>query len=211
MAMAFKDWFSITLSCAALAVSAGSAYLNLLVQKDDLRVVIGRSPSVGRTDQNELTVYGEQELTFINSGNRAAAVTTVSAAGKRYTEPKAGVDQCSGGTVLEDLLILPFIIEPFVLKPGEILAIKAKVDTALISSKGKFGVAFAKMFFHPKVGDKALACLSLNVVTPDSYSVEWRRAAYIYTFQEDVTDREQLFESEKPISVVHRTQWWPNW
>lgn len=205
-----RDWLALSLSITSIMISFGGFYFNTLFQKDDIRVVIGSSPSVGRTEKDELTIYGEQELTFVNSGNRAAAITNVSAVGKRI-DPAIVANECCA--LDEDtVMVFAFDVKPFVLKPGEIQTVRTQVTSEFSSKTDSFGVMrLDKSIFEAKSGDVVLACLNLNVVTPDSYSVQWRRPAYRMKFNDFVTETETLFEKTEPMSVLRRTSTIFNW
>src|SRR5205807_1328222 len=82
-------------------------------------------PWVQTNSKKEAEFVGEQELTFINLGNRSAAVTFL---GARIIPVQAVKDPstCSGA---HDFPAYPigFDTKPFVIKPGEISYIEAKV------------------------------------------------------------------------------------
>jgi hypothetical protein len=72
-----RDWLAVGISVFSLGISALTAYRTILFQRDDVRVEVGEALRVMR-DKNQFTLEEMQELTFINSGNRQAAVTGVS-------------------------------------------------------------------------------------------------------------------------------------
>src|SRR5690348_14263151 len=74
--MPFKDKLTTALAVAAFVISAGSAYLNLIQQTDDLRVILSE-PFVFRPTVREGRLWllpSEKNLVFVNRGNRAAVV-----------------------------------------------------------------------------------------------------------------------------------------
>ena len=199
--MTIKDWLEFAVSFVALGVSITTAYLNVVVQRDDLRVFIGRPPWVQTNSEKEVEVVGEQELTFINLGNRAAAVTSLGA----NVIPMQTVKDASTCSGAHEFAAYPiaFDAKPFIIKPGEISYIKTKVQ--LLGKGGAKSVA--KAVYAPKEGDVLLACLRLRIVTPDSYVNEWVRPAFAFTMSLTTpADDKPLFDENVPISVVKRTR-----
>ena len=73
-----KDWASLMIAVLALAISATTAYFNLLRDRDDVRVAFGFGPTIFYNKTAEkLHLADPTTLTFINSGNRAAAIANV--------------------------------------------------------------------------------------------------------------------------------------
>jgi hypothetical protein len=56
--------------------SGVTLYRTQLIQKDDIRVVVDGTLEV-RPDKGGLLLDQDQQLTFINSGNRAAVITEI--------------------------------------------------------------------------------------------------------------------------------------
>jgi hypothetical protein len=59
-----------------LLFSGVTLYRTQLIQKDDIRVVVDGTVEV-RPDKGDLLLDQDQQLTFINSGNRAAVITEI--------------------------------------------------------------------------------------------------------------------------------------
>src|SRR4051812_15680953 len=128
--MAAKDWSFLSIAVLALCVSVATALFNVVLQFDDLRVVLGRNPLV-EIRASELTVSGDQELTFINSGNRAAAITDISAVARRIVVPgDEQVCHSPSASRFEELFTfapMELDAKPFILKAGEILFVKTAI------------------------------------------------------------------------------------
>jgi hypothetical protein len=75
--MTAKDWTTLIFSVLALVISAASAYWNIIRQVDDVRVMIEGSPSIGVSGGKIISHFGPP-MTFINLGNRSAAISSVS-------------------------------------------------------------------------------------------------------------------------------------
>src|ERR1700726_2018794 len=104
----------------SLVITAGASYFTLLRQLDDVRVVIGDPPTVF-ISRKELEAQGQQELIFMNGGNRHAAISNVKAKIIRWSKQ----DEL-GCLTNQDPFFLYFKPDAFVIKPGEVLV--AKVD-----------------------------------------------------------------------------------
>jgi hypothetical protein len=59
-----------------LLFSGVTLYRTQLIQKDDIRVVVDGTVEV-RPDKGDLLLDQDQQLTFINSGNRTAVITEI--------------------------------------------------------------------------------------------------------------------------------------
>ena len=117
--MTFKDWVTITLSVLAFIISASTAYINLIRQDDDLRMVVQgdlRFRSEPHSDvEPAIGLYSEdQRITFINLGNRDASITALSL-GVKVFDTDTGARTCEGGSGWQ----LAYDIEPFTVKGGE--------------------------------------------------------------------------------------------
>ena len=127
-------------------------------------------------DNGLITVYGEPELTFINSGNRPAAITSITAIISRLDSIAVESPKCATTDKL-DYLPAPLNIEPFVLKPGEIIVRTGGFAKPFFDKKHDFYVLRVPI---PKVkkGDAFLACLQLSITPPDSHSAKTQLPAY---------------------------------
>jgi hypothetical protein len=105
-----------------------------------------------------------------------------------------------------------FEIEPFVLKGGEIVVRKVKLAASeILWKKEKYGsLTLATEFFKPTAGDVYLACLVLNIATPDSYSKELYQPLYKYTLKEQKflefsePKKDMLVDPSKPVVMFQR-------
>jgi hypothetical protein len=166
-----KDKITISISVLALLVSGMTAYFTVARQADDLRVVIERTPAVFLTEK-KLSILSDQQLTFINSGNRPVAVTGIT-----LVVSPTGLDKTCVHP--DELFSLNYEVEPFVVKSGEITIKK------MAFRKGSWwtfeeqffdvpGGGSAKVSTRPDMneGDSVNACFKFRLATPDSYSEE---------------------------------------
>jgi hypothetical protein len=114
--MSFKDLVSITLSLLAFIISAGSAYFNIVRQIDDVRVTVGDGPYLFLDDRGRTALFGDQQITVINSGNRSAAITDVTLVVSKGSEKLESVSECTK----PETISMYYATDGFVIKPGEI-------------------------------------------------------------------------------------------
>jgi hypothetical protein len=79
-AVAFKEWAGVVgtvTGVLALLISDLNAYYNIIRQKDELRVANDGRLFASTNADGVLEITGRHSLTFINSGNRDAAVTSI--------------------------------------------------------------------------------------------------------------------------------------
>lgn len=120
----WKGWATIGISCAAFMLSAVSFYFTTLRVTDDVRVIVGDTPMAlpdfekGQFEVNE-TAGGEAigKFIFINSGTRSAVISGVTLHVAQPGSAKMPVDGCD----MSDVAVKNFDMEPFVLKPGDII------------------------------------------------------------------------------------------
>jgi len=200
-----KDYLTIGISIAALLVALTTSFFSVVWQLDDVRVVIGETPSVYLNEANEVVLEGSQTITFINSGNRQAAITRFQVHAIPLVGPINDKETCENPWGP----LIPFVFKRMVLKPSEIVHLELPLtDEKGFWQKRKDGsLVLEKSISTPKHEDSYLVCLTLDVVTPDSY-VEWsRRPIFKITFAEPLTDSERqvaLFERGRPIPIVQR-------
>jgi hypothetical protein len=116
--LSFKDYFSLCLSVAAFLVSGLSAYVNVVRQSDEIRVVVDQLPRV------EVDWLGEKEglgvlidtskelrLLFINSGNRSAALRKIAVGYVVLKEGESPSADCKGASYLPTSGDLPTLKE----------------------------------------------------------------------------------------------------
>jgi hypothetical protein len=203
--VAVKDWVGIAISCVALTVSAGSAYFNVLLQRDDIRVVVGRSPFVEVGNEGQLTLAGDQDLTFINSGNRQAAITNFGVF-SFFVKDQAS-DDASCFRPLQFPLVLPYEVKPLVLKPGEVMLFKAELkNPGNPWKKAKDGGLTIDKKGLLKSGEIYVVCLGLTLITPDNYTEQWRRPVFKLAIGDSSEAKlVPLFQKDKPLIVLART------
>jgi hypothetical protein len=177
--MSVKDWVTVVLSVFAFGISAIGLYVNLLRQTDDLRVVIDDIPEVNySTEEGKdlpwivIPAYPLQ-FTFINAGNRAAAVRSASiviAQGKSADTPR--LKKCRDGDV-GSIDGVDWDIKPFVLKPNDIFVVDMKFKDKTFSGRElNRDVYRVGMDWSQKSRKQYMfaVCLRFNVVTPDNNS-----------------------------------------
>jgi len=160
--VAGKEWTGVIGACTgilALMISGLNAYINILRQTDELQVMTDGEPTVSLFDNGKMDIAGSHSLTFINSGSRAAAVTSVRLliSDHDWFDRRAGPNCFSRGVQFD------YRIEPFSVKPGEIAvkSVDAKIDPKLL------GAAFG---LEPKY--LLLMCLEFNVASPSDF---WKK------------------------------------
>jgi hypothetical protein len=139
----------------ALGVSGATAYLTTIRQTDDLRVVVGNGePAVFLDDPSgNLTVdLPPQGLTFINAGNRQAAILDINL---RIRDQSGAVAP-----------LIYYAVDPFVIGPGQII-----MKQILPGVVGHWNLENGRLQTTGrdfKVGDVVSACLIFTVATPDA-------------------------------------------
>ena len=210
--MTAKDWLTLTISCVALFVAVTTATFNVVLQLDDVRVVIGKHPIATITDEGAVGLTGNQEFTFINSGTRAAAITSVGGMVFPLKNEDDPYRDCNppigdGENIPPARGWMPIGLDaiPLVLKPGDISVVAAKPGGFLWRRRKDGTVVFPGGFYRPKDGDRFLVCLTLSVVTPDNFTTRWYKPAFVVEVTDAFPrDDKELFEKEKPIVVVRR-------
>ena len=209
-----KDWVSVTLSCLALGVSAGAAYFNIIRQTDDIRIATLPSPFVVLDDQGKIGVSGQQQITFINSGNRDAAITDLSLVLVRLKDAPPDDTQCdeAKGSAVASLL---YDFEPFITRPGDIV-VKTFTrtlypdlwKTSSTDNNLKFFDLGSSMFGAKEI---VFTCLRLSVTTPDKFIADVLVPKH-YIPIEDVrhdgsvaSSVKSVFDSNKPYRIVQKT------
>jgi hypothetical protein len=194
-----RDRLPIVISLFSLLISALTIYFNVLLELDDIRVVIGQPPTISREKNGEVSIDGDQEFTFVNSGNRTAAVTYVFITTERIETNVSQAQSC--GNMNDKLMLpLPFDVAALVLKAGEINIVSARLG----AKRDKQGIIrIPKELFSAAVGDQILVCLAVNIVTPDNYSTQQRIPVYKFTFENEFAEESALFDKNKPLSLRH--------
>jgi hypothetical protein len=164
--MSTRDRVTIGFSAIALAVSLLSAYYNIFRQSDDLSIVVSFPPMPD--EEGELTLRSaSHELygTFVNSGNRAAVIGSVSLwFPQRATQAELNCRELD----LVDSQV-PLVMEPWVLKEKEVVIRTLKPNDSLIEKDGSLMIPLA---FEAKKARSwwVGVCLSLGIVTPSGAS-----------------------------------------
>lgn len=203
-----KDKAALAISALALFVSGTTAYLNVIWQYDDIRVVVGRPPTAYINDNREVVLSGGLDLTFINSGNRAAVITRLSAQVRQVVDTDGDTLECSSASLSTLPLPLDFKPVPLVLSPGAIARVDSTVGDFLNlwTKDGQSGALLNKKAFQAKGGQEFIGCISLSVVVPDSYQDDWSQPVFKVMLNEDAdTEDWPLFKPDTPIVILQRT------
>ena len=163
-----KDWAALSLSLLAFIVSAGSTYFSIIRIVDDVRVSIeGAAFMHIDNDTGGIIVRLQEEvLAFSNLGNRPAAILSVALS--LYQPDQEHTATCDGISSYSVRLN----IQPFVVKPGDIILQQTKLDDTILLKSEKN--ARAQEFVVE-------ACLTFNIVTPDNESGSVTRLLYSET------------------------------
>jgi hypothetical protein len=189
------DWLAVGVSLFSLAISSLVAYHTVIVQRDDIRLVVGDALNVWQ-DESDLLLAKDQEFTFINSGNRQAVIHEIYGELVLVLDPNTGCkSQFAKSIILDPTQI--------VLKPGDILPLRAKVAQRYPwDEKDKDTFRFRQS--KGELRSRYLVCLHLFVTTPDSTSVTWVQP--LYSVQPNELPSE-LFSKDQPLKVLQRTRW----
>ncbi|WP_315701223.1 MULTISPECIES: hypothetical protein [unclassified Bradyrhizobium] len=200
-----RDWVAIGISLGSLIISAVTS-INVLIPRDDVRMMIDRHPLVGLDlSTNKFKVFGNPLLTFINSGNRPAGISGLSASAQRLDSRSPKIQDCSRKDAL--VFSIPFDTKPFVLNPGEIKVVEAAIAIpsgvealfTWITAEKDGIISIPRSDF--KEGDRILICIQLNLATPDSFVKTWQQLAYTIKLESNVGQFTALFEENKPIVI----------
>lgn len=190
----WADWLALGISLLSLAISGLSAYRTVFFQRDDIRLIVGDALNVTR-DKGDLLLAQDQEFTFINSGNRQAVVSEIYGELVLATDPNSG---CAG-RLAKSIIVNPTQI---VLKPGDILPLRAKLVQHYPWEKDKDGFRFRQS--KEEQDSRYLVCIHLYVTTPDSSSAKWVQPLYSVPPNEPSSE---LFGKDEPLRVIQRTSW----
>jgi hypothetical protein len=193
----------------ALLLSFSTAYFNFFRISDDLSVAIGRVHGVSIDENtNKLRIAGNTDLTFINSGNRAAAVSRVTYIISR--------DAPALRTCSMDFNSRYFFFQssPFVVGPGQLVVQTFdKRDT-----EGSLGwepmiestdaeIADTEEL---KLGESVAICLRIAVTTPDAEGyrvvIPIHKQVLYRTRRQDEPPRaiaiDPMYLMEKPVPLM---------
>lgn len=203
-----RDWVPICVSLASLCISLLTA-ANSLLPRDDIRIMIDNPPAAFFDDKGAtISIHGRPQLSFINSGNRAASISHFVLSSQQLPASAPVQSDCLGqnnyppGKIALDN-------EPFVLNPGEIKVVEAMIskDQPLmgVTAQGRDGNLHIASY-NLKNGDQLLICFELALATPDSYVRTWKTLAYAVKFDENFGRFTPLFEPSKPL-IIEKKGW----
>jgi hypothetical protein len=184
-----KDFLSLAISSLALVISATTAYVNLVWQSDDIRVVITTFAFYYDQESQVLELGEMPEWTFINSGNRSAAI-------RGLTMAVASTFTCSKAKEAESFR---YEIEPFVIKPSEIIAKTLHIRPGANIQSSQVS-PLLKAFVKVDKPSRFLLCVMAHIVTPDSVTFEaavplWE--IYIPVSARDPTEFIAIYDVDK--------------
>jgi hypothetical protein len=200
--MAERDWLPITATIVSVIIAAVSAAHSIFFHQDDLRLVLGNALEVSREGQ-DFILDRQQELAFINSGNRPAIISNV------YATLVLAMGKLDDQSQCEDYMSLAknIILDgggPIIIKPNEIQMWDAKVDISYPwKSEGQ------TVRYHEEnaqeAAQKHIVCLELYATTPNNSSFRWVRPLYL--FPAGSGERKPLFDEHQPLDVLYRINW----
>jgi hypothetical protein len=160
-------WIATLVSAVSFVISIIAFYFSTLQQVDDLRLDFGYPLGVDIDDTKKtLSATAKGALTFINAGNRAAAITRMDfyVFQPDRIKPPPRTEGCL--FMNERAVTLDFT--PFVVKPGEIVVNSLK--SIGIASFPFSQLRKQKSDQHPEwYGIRG--CISFEIATPDSFDV----------------------------------------
>jgi hypothetical protein len=151
-----------------LIISATTAYYSILFASDEIRILVERGPDVSVDVTGRRILFaGTQKLVFINGGNRAAVINRLGVVFARAAPHRTLLNQCSGGANVE----LYTDMAPFVIKPGEIIQVEAKISQKqgqpVEGLPETRAVPFKEVI--PEKGDRVQICLRIALATVEDY------------------------------------------
>jgi hypothetical protein len=191
------DWAGWVIALISLCITGYTTYRTVLIQRDDIRLVVGNALTV-RHDKGDLLLDQDQEFTFINSGNRAAVITEIYGELVLITNPNSGCD---------DRFAKSIVLNPTqtVVKPGDIVPVHAKVVQRYPWENDKDGLRFRRS--KEEQNDRYIVCLQLYVTTPDSSSIRWVQRLYSVSPNDDQSPNISDKDQPPPLNVIQQTHW----
>jgi hypothetical protein len=163
---------------------------------DDVRVLIS-DPPYFYLDDKKIIMIGTPKFTFIDSGNREAAITNIGAAAWYFWGEKPPTkNDCQRNA---PRFAIEFDAKPFVLKAGEIRVVETTIRASQQSVKEIGNETYEFPNFGYADGKQFLLCLELGLVTPDSSVTDWKEPAYVIVFKQGRGELQPLFAKDKPI------------
>jgi hypothetical protein len=187
------DWAGWVVAVISMCIAGFATYRTVLVQRDDIRVVVGNALAV-RHDRGDLLLDQGQDFTFINSGNRAAVITEIYGELVLVTSSKTGCD----GRFAKSIALDP---TQTVIRPGDILPVHAKVAQRSPWVKDKDTFRFRRS--EEEQNDSYIVCLHLYLTTPDSSSFRWVQK--LYSVSPNTDQSSDYFDQNQPLNVIKQT------
>lgn len=152
-------WIGSPTAWLALLISIATALLNVVYYKDELAVVFD---SISGTDLSaEATLMSPIQVMFVNSGSRSVGISHAELQAYLAGRDDERLDDCTNPELFGSVDV---VLEPMILKAGEITSIKL--------SPGQAGGAYRITKPADKAGRRSFFCLHVNYVTTSSVLVE---------------------------------------
>jgi hypothetical protein len=202
-----RDWLAVTISVVSLACSGLTAFFNIVLQQDDIRIVVDRMPDMARDEKGNMFGSNGIELTILNAGNRAAVVTKMVATAYQR-DGESGSRECKNPS---DKVPFPITFfndfKPVVVKPGEIQFVATRVTPMFPWNKARrddLGEMALPKEMHGKNVQFFLMCLNMTVTAPDSPAYKWSAPMGMMKKHDVSADYlpTDLYDKEKPITVL---------
>ena len=193
-----RDWLAVVISVVSLLIAGSSAGYNIFFHQDDIRLVLENALSVSR-DKQDFTLDHRQELTFINSGNRQAVISSVYGSLVLARGSTSNQTQCENYLSLAKSIVLDG--SPIILKPGDIGIWHANVDIRYPWKKDGDSVRYHEDDAQ-EAAAKHIVCVEAYVITPDSSSFRWVQA--LYELPVECGQPVELFDKDQPLKVLQR-------
>lgn len=211
--MAAKDWVAAVgaiTGILALGVSTGSAVFNYFLQKDDLRVVLDSLPEMYNAGPDivsgsGIAVRANQQITFINSGNRSAAITRIQLLAVQPEKGAEKTEDCSGGMTIATA----YDLDPFVIKPGEILLKTLRLKKNIWPEYNGYILNYMSHLNRERDHFLVTLCMGFSIISPDNYMEEIKRPLYSKDMPRDVpvvaSPGEPIIDWGHPVVLLHNT------
>jgi hypothetical protein len=203
-----KDYISISISVVALLATLFTLYKTYVETDDDLAFIIDKLPDFritkGDGDNLFITLSARHNVTFINSGNRSAAILGMTIAATADTPANADPKRCPEMNYSYDL-------KPTVVKGSEIISVptqlaevKSRNSTNL--PEGSVPVYRASSEVKSPFATVVWTCLTIEAVLPDQPIIRIQKpfANYIQ-LDEAAGSAGSLLDIGKPIVIFRNS------
>jgi hypothetical protein len=192
--MIFKDWLSVSFSALALVISSFTVFVNLIKAEDNLRVVMEPQPlpfvTRDKAGEPEISLsLNKTEVTFLNSGNRPAAINSLIGVVKQPTVEGKSATCNDGDTFREFFDFQPLVLGPQKIETRTLIPRDQRSAAIEVSEANKKRETFSVIF-----------CLELGVITPDIY--DRKRLVPVAAFELDKNEFSPRIPDQRSIPAV---------